>query len=247
MKADLFVPCGGRPKSINLSNWRSVLDADGRPLFRWIVEGANLFITQDARLKLEEKGVVLFKDSSTNKGGVISSSFEVLAGLGLSDEEYQALMTAAPGGAAPGFRTRYIGEVIEAIRRKADQEFGLLWRTHARTGFPFSELSEGVSRRINEITDSIQDSSLFARTDVRRNSLRMHVPAALVAAVGFDALMKRLPESYQRAILARSIASSFVYQYGLEAGFEDYRQYVEDLAAWRGPIHTGGVTAAPGR
>ena len=47
MKADLFVPCGGRPKSINLSNWRSLIDADGRPLFRWIVEGANLFITQE--------------------------------------------------------------------------------------------------------------------------------------------------------------------------------------------------------
>ncbi|HTZ53273.1 MAG TPA: NAD-glutamate dehydrogenase domain-containing protein [Spirochaetia bacterium] len=83
VKADLFVPCGGRPKSINLSNWRALLDPDGKPRFRWIVEGANLFITQEARLKLEDKGVVLFKDSSTNKGGVISSSFEVLAGLAL--------------------------------------------------------------------------------------------------------------------------------------------------------------------
>jgi glutamate dehydrogenase len=238
MKADLFVPCGGRPKSINLSNWRSLLDTDGRPLFRWIVEGANLFITQDARLKLEEKGVVLFKDSSTNKGGVISSSFEVLAGLGLSDEEYQALMTVAPGGAAPGFRSRYIEQVIEAIRRKADLEFELLWRTHARTGIPLSELSEEVSRRINEITGSIQDSSLFAHNEVRRNSLRMHAPAILIDRVGLEALMERLPESYQRAILARSIASSFVYEYGLDAGFEDYRQYVEDLAAWRGSIRT---------
>jgi hypothetical protein len=50
--------------------------------------------------------------------------------------------------------------------------------------------------------------------------------------------MERLPESYQKAILARSIASSFVYEYGLDAGFEDYRQYVEDLAAWRGPVRT---------
>ena len=238
MKADLFVPCGGRPKSINLSNWRSLLDQDGRPLYRWIVEGANLFITQDARLKLEEKGVVLFKDSSTNKGGVISSSFEVLAGLGLSDAEYQSLMTVAPGGEFPAFRSRYIEQVIEAIRHKADQEFGLLWRTHARTGIPFSELSEAVSRRINEITASIRDSSLFTHGEVRRNSLRMHAPAVLADKVGLDLLMERLPESYQKAILARSIASSFVYEYGLEAGFEDYRQYVEDLAAWRGPIHT---------
>jgi glutamate dehydrogenase len=238
MKADLFVPCGGRPKSINLSNWRSLLDPEGRPLFRWIVEGANLFITQEARLKLEEKGIVLFKDSSTNKGGVISSSFEVLAGLGLSDAEHEQLMTVRPGSPAPAFRERYVAEVIDALRRKADAEFDLLWKTRAATGAPLSELSESVSRRINEITDSIERSTLFSHEAVRRNSLRMHVPAALVEKVGLEALMERLPESYQRAILARSIASSFVYEYGLDAGFEEYRQYVEDLAAWRGPIRT---------
>jgi glutamate dehydrogenase len=238
MKADLFVPCGGRPKSINLSNWRSLVDAEGRPRFRWIVEGANLFITQDARLKLEEKGVVLFKDSSTNKGGVISSAYEVLAGLSLSDPEYEQLMTVAPGATTPAFRELYIREVIEAIKRKADQEFDLLWRTRIATGAPLSELSEGVSRKINEITIAIERSTLFNNMAVRRNTLRMHVPAALVDKVGLEGLIERIPESYQRAILARSIASSFVYTYGIDAGFEDYRQFVEDLAAWRGSFQT---------
>jgi glutamate dehydrogenase len=237
-KADLFVPCGGRPKSINLSNWRSLLDPEGRPLFRWIVEGANLFITQEARLKLEEKGVVLFKDSSTNKGGVISSSFEVLAGLALSDEEHQRFMTVQPGATAPGFRARFIEEVIDAIRRKADQEFGLLWRAHSSNGAPLAELSEAVSRRINEITISIERSNLFSHPAVRRNALRMHTPAVLVEKIGLEALMERLPESYERAILARTIASNFVYERGLDAGFEDYRQYVEDFTAWSGPIRT---------
>ena len=31
------------------------------------MEGANLFFTQDARMVLEDKGVVLFKDASANK------------------------------------------------------------------------------------------------------------------------------------------------------------------------------------
>jgi len=35
--------------------------------FRIIVEGANLFFTQEARLQLEEAGVVLYKDASANK------------------------------------------------------------------------------------------------------------------------------------------------------------------------------------
>ena len=37
------------------------------------------------RKKLEDSGVILFKDSSTNKGGVTSSSFEVQAALSLTD------------------------------------------------------------------------------------------------------------------------------------------------------------------
>jgi glutamate dehydrogenase len=238
MKADLFVPCGGRPKSVNLSNWRTLLDAEGRPLFRWIVEGANLFITQEARLKLEEKGVVLFKDSSTNKGGVISSSFEVLAGLGLTDEEYQRMMCVRPGGQIPAFRERYIREVIHAIVGKADLEFALLWRTHKLTRAPLSELSEDVSRKINEITRSIEESTLFANKAVRRSALRLHVPPALAEAVGLDVLMERLPDSYEKAIFARSIASTFVYRFGIDAGFEDYRQFIEELAAWKGTVRT---------
>lgn len=67
VKADLFVPCGGRPEAVNISNVSNLIDAEGKPNFKYVVEGANLFFTQQARLFLEKKGVVLFKDSSTNK------------------------------------------------------------------------------------------------------------------------------------------------------------------------------------
>jgi glutamate dehydrogenase len=95
--ADLFVPCGGRPSSVNINNWERFLDEKGNPRFKYIVEGANLFITQEARLRLEEKGVIIFKDASANKGGVTSSSMEVLASLSLSDEEHQKHMCANNG------------------------------------------------------------------------------------------------------------------------------------------------------
>lgn len=67
-KADLFVPCGGRPEAVNVSNVAALCDTEGKPHFKYIVEGANLFITQQARLHLEKRRVVLFKDSSANKG-----------------------------------------------------------------------------------------------------------------------------------------------------------------------------------
>lgn len=61
---------------------------EGKPKFKYIVEGANLFITENARPILEDAGVILFKDASANKGGVTSSSFEVLAAMIMNDGEF---------------------------------------------------------------------------------------------------------------------------------------------------------------
>lgn len=62
-----------------------------------LVGSANLFVTQNARLQLERHGVVLYRDSSANKGGVTSSSMEVLAGMSLNDEQFLELMCSPPG------------------------------------------------------------------------------------------------------------------------------------------------------
>lgn len=62
----VFVSC--RPEAVNISNVAALIDGEGKPHFKFIVEGANLFFTQQARLHLEKRKVVLFKDSSANKG-----------------------------------------------------------------------------------------------------------------------------------------------------------------------------------
>lgn len=72
---DVFVPCGGRPEAIDLNNVTKLMK-DGKCAIPFIVEGANLFISQDAKLRLENAGAILFKDASANKGGVTSSSME---------------------------------------------------------------------------------------------------------------------------------------------------------------------------
>ena len=53
---------------MNISNVAALVDTEGKPHFKYVVEGANLFLTQQARLFLEKRKVVLFKDSSANKG-----------------------------------------------------------------------------------------------------------------------------------------------------------------------------------
>jgi len=58
------------PEAVNISNAAGLIDQDGKPHFKFIVEGANLFFSQQARLYLEKRRVVLFKDSSANKGAL---------------------------------------------------------------------------------------------------------------------------------------------------------------------------------
>jgi glutamate dehydrogenase len=226
MKADLFVPCGGRPKSIHAANWKSLLDADGKPIFKWIVEGANLFLTQDARIKLEEKGVLVFKDSSTNKGGVTSSSLEVLAGLALDDKTFEKEMVST--GKDPEFRKKYICEILDLIRSKADAEFEILWTLHNQTGRTISELSDVLSEEINEITSAIDTSDLFEDKKLRLSVLLSHIPASLVGIAGVDALLSRIPLSYQKAIFSRTLASGFVYKHGIDASYEKYRRHINE-------------------
>jgi glutamate dehydrogenase len=124
------------------------------------IEGANLFLTQEARLRLEEKGVILYKDASANKGGVTSSSLEVLASLVMTDKEWDELM-CVKDGAESDFRLQYIKEILEAIRENARLEFEIIWQENARLGLPRAILTDLISEKINEIKDSIRESDLF--------------------------------------------------------------------------------------
>jgi glutamate dehydrogenase len=231
MEADLFVPCGGRPKSINSTNWEHLLNEKGVPRVKWIVEGANLFITQEARLKLEERGVIIFKDSSTNKGGVTSSSYEVLAGLALPDGGFTNEMCTNDDKAAtrPELRSRYIEEVIARIKENADAEFSILWKTNRKISLPLSELSDELSARILEVTNGVEDSSLFEDAQLVANVIRLHVPESLVKKLGIEELLRNVPRSYLKAIFARTIARRFVYEYGIEPSYENYRIFIDRL------------------
>merc|ERR1711878_72195 len=90
VKADVFVPAGGRPNTIHKGNWEQFLDpATGKPSAPLIVEGANIFTTPEARQALfENAGVLIVKDSSANKCGVITSSYEICASMLLDESEF---------------------------------------------------------------------------------------------------------------------------------------------------------------
>ncbi|KAG1822705.1 NAD-specific glutamate dehydrogenase [Suillus subaureus] len=230
-KADLFVPCGGRPEAVNISNVAALTDTEGKPHFKYIVEGANLFFTQQARLHLEKRKVVLFKDSSANKGGVTSSSLEVLAGLALTTQEYLDLMIFKDAKPSE-FYQKYVKEIQEKISENAAAEFHCIWREHARLqgAKPRTQISDELSMRLNNLQAELELSDLFDDVPSRRGVMRRAIPTTLVDQVGLDALLERLPETYQRALFSSWVASHYIYKYGVNSSSVDFFHFARDLA-----------------
>ncbi len=226
-RSDLFVPCGGRPASININNWTKLIDKNGKPRFKIIVEGANLFITQQARLRLEEHGVIIYKDASANKGGVTSSSLEVFASLALTDDEYDRLMCVRDG-VVPEFRKTYIQEIIQIIRENASLEFEIIWKENERKKIPRSILSDLISEKINRIKDAIYASDLFNNQPLFRKVIECCCPQILIKQVGFDKIFKRVPDSYLRAVFASRLASRYIYKCGLDANEIDFYDFLKE-------------------
>ncbi|KAI9349778.1 Glutamate/Leucine/Phenylalanine/Valine dehydrogenase-domain-containing protein [Obelidium mucronatum] len=228
--ADLFVPCGGRPEAVDLANVHNLFNADGTPRFKYIVEGANLFITQDARLKLENAGVLLFKDASANKGGVTSSSLEVLAALSFNDTEFKQHMTVQ-NGVIPPFYAQYVQSVQNFIENAATMEFECLWKESQRTGLPKSILSDNLSVGIVKLNEELQNTTLWENEALRRVVLAEAFPKLLIDKLGLDTLLERVPEAYVKAIFGSYLASRFVYKHGTEpsqfAFFEFLAPYFE--------------------
>ena len=233
--ADLFVPCGGRPESVNLTNVHRLFDAKGRPRYKVIVEGANLFFTQDARMVLENAGVVLYKDASANKGGVTSSSLEVLAALAIPSEEFELHMCVKEGQQLPAFYLSYVQEIQARIEKDAELEFRCIWREHAKSKVPRYLLTDQVSDSINALNHSIQHSSLWDNIPLRHTVLSHAIPHVLIELLGLDSILHRVPDSYIQAIFGAYLASRFVYKVGLDTNqmsfFEFMAPYIQETMA----------------
>jgi len=220
-KADFLVPCGGRPRAVEAPDVPLMLLPNGELKYKYIVEGANLFITEEARLMLEKLGCIIFKDAAANKGGVTSSSLEVLAGLVMPDADYQELMCLKNPTKIPEFRKAYVSEVIATVQGNAEAEFELLWaEKQKKPHMTLTELANQTSTKINSVA-----ARLLAAADVMdfkgelgKNVLeKYHIPKVLLNKYGVDHIIKKLPPKYLEAIVACNLAAHYVYEQGLDA------------------------------
>jgi glutamate dehydrogenase len=211
-RADLFLPCGGRPDTINIRNWRDFLDAEGKPTARAVVEGANLFLSPEARDKLQEAGVLAVHGSSANKCGVICSSYEVLAGLTLSSEEFLAI------------KDEYVAQVLDILRQRAAAEAQLLVREYKAQGGarPLTAITVDLSKEINTLADLLHarlDKDVQRAEDIRHDPalygvLLAYCPPVLAQRYA-DRLIERVPLGHLLALLSAATASRIVYAEGV--------------------------------
>ncbi len=205
--ADIFIPCGGRPRTLRDTNYQDFLDPTGAPTSKAIIEGANLYLTPWARHYLEEADVLIIIDSSANKGGVICSSFEILCSLCLTDEEFLK------------YKPTLVVEILERLKRCARLEAELLLSEHEKTKKPLTEISDEISKRINYFTDQLlsylETITLPENPNDPLNKCFLDYCLKALRDKFQDRLLHQIPENHKKAIIASHIASSLVYTRGL--------------------------------
>lgn len=211
---DLFLPCGGRPDTIDGSNWRNLLSDKGAPNVRVITEGANSFISPDARNEIQKHGVILLRDASANKCGVISSSYEIIANLLMSETEFLNNKEA------------YVNDVLGILEKRSEEEARLIFERHGKGTREklFTEISSDISMEINQqytrLFQFFQDRPYLADQPLFRRAIINHLPAFIGKSRKFKARIKKLPPKIKSAILAAEIATMIVYKGGWDMDFE---------------------------
>merc|ERR1712173_423176 len=89
---------------------------DGTPSAPLIVEAANIFTTPEARKEFGDRGISIVKDSSANKAGVCCSSYEIVASMLLSKDEFMSV------------KSELVEDVLVRLRDIARSEAELLFR-----------------------------------------------------------------------------------------------------------------------
>jgi len=206
VSADLFIPAGGRPETIDYANVDKYFDGEGKASANVIVEGANSFITPKARIELQHRGVVIIRDASANKCGVTSSSYEIIANLILSDDEFLSNKKC------------YVNDVLTILNQMAEREANLIIKRHndANGTLLYTEISNAISHEINAHYDRIfkyfQANPKLVDKHLYQNAILLHMPKLIGSTEHLRNRIQNLPEKVKYAILASKLSSAMVYE-----------------------------------
>jgi glutamate dehydrogenase len=181
-----------------------------------VVEGANSFISPEARLELQNQGVVILRDASANKCGVISSSYEIIANLLMSEKEFL------------DHKEAYVRDVLAILEKRAGEEAELIFERRRRQDparpQPYTEISAAISTEINarysQLFDFFRERPELADKPLFRKVILGHLPDMIQSEQRFRKRLKKLPPKIKFAVLASEIATRISYRGGWELDFE---------------------------
>jgi glutamate dehydrogenase len=213
VSADIFIPADGRPDTIDMNSFHRFINEDGSLLNRVIIESANSFITPPASVELQKRGMIIIGNASANKCGVISSSYEIIADLLLSKEEFLSIKDV------------YVSQVISILKKRAEDEARLIFERFkkAQGRLLYTEISNAICAEINahyaRLFDFFRQNSSYCDKPLYRKAILSHLPEIIKNNKKFDNRIDSLPLKYKAAILASEIASSLVYSGDNKATF----------------------------
>jgi len=194
--ADVFLPCGGRPSTIDISNWEHYCP-NGVNSSKAIVEGANSFITPEARTKLQDAGILIVKDASANKCGVITSSYEIMSGIMLDKDEFKAE------------KPELVKEIMVKLKNHASGEAEWLFANYKAAICHMTGLTEVLSRRINAKNEAISEFFTKHPELLDDQIILDHLPGLF--AKKYKTRIERLPAEYKKAIASVELATRIIY------------------------------------
>ncbi|KAE9396249.1 hypothetical protein BT96DRAFT_1021438 [Gymnopus androsaceus JB14] len=141
-KADLFMPCGRCHQHVERG---CALRQEGKPHFKYIVKGANLFLTQQAASRWCNEFFL----------GSPSRSRSLNARIHRLDD----LQRRQPSE----FYQRYVKDIQAKITENATAEFQCLWKEHTRLqrAKPGKTISDELSSTLNNLQAGLECSDLF--------------------------------------------------------------------------------------
>lgn len=222
-----FIPCGGFKDTVNRNNVKDFVAVFSD--LKYIVEGANVFFDDSARRYIARNTAIKqIKDSTANKGGVISSSLaEVLTAFLLGDSYEDNLLRED----AIATRWELIRDVQQFIIDCSTWETDTLIKIHEKEKQPLFELSVLTSEQLLALQDVFEEKLdlILADENLVWSVLERYIPGVLVRKLGRQQIVNTLNSSdlqaYRNAILTKKLASMAFYRFALE--WEPFLEKVE--------------------
>ena len=219
-KADIkaFIPCGGFKDTIHRNNVKDFLAVFAE--LKYIVEGANVFFDDSARRYIAKNShIKQIKDSTANKGGVISSSLaEVLTAFLFGDTYEENLLREKE------IATRWalIHDINQFITECSTYETDTLIRIHEKDKQPLFELSVVTSEQLLALQDKFEEKldQILADENLVWSILERYIPGVLVKKLGKKHIVSTLNsqdlQPYRNAILTKKLAAMAFYKFFLD-------------------------------